>query len=212
MRQIAALKLGMWSKWITYAPSVQTKYFTAPQPQPQDGWIVPGTGASTGSDLNGGAITVACGLLNAWIAQQLAHTHVWDAFQKQGQRWFVPAEYSAEGALLRAQSDLWPQAAAILTSMNLLPNQTAHAFYFLLVMTQTNTEIGKAHVGSPFYVSHLLTQLCTQRGSQWRAHGSHHAVFFIAILLSVYVCVRSSVFVVSTSTTPPLPFCARSTA
>ena len=154
MKQIAALKLTLWSKWITYDPSgVQTKFFTSPQPQPQKDYLLPGTGASTGSDLNGGAITIACNLLNAWIAQQLANTAVWAAYVQQGQRWFVPAVYSPTGVLLRAQSDLWPQAAAILTSFNALPKQTAPAFYYSPDLVQVTTEVGKPHVGSPFYVS-----------------------------------------------------------
>jgi xanthine dehydrogenase molybdopterin-binding subunit B len=156
MKQIAALKLTLWSQWISYDPAgVQTKYFAAPQPQPQNGWSVPGTGASTGSDLNGGAITIACSQLNAWIAQQLAHTAVWAAYLKQGSRWFVPAVYNSTGVLVKAQSDLWPEAAAILSSLNALPKQTAPAFYYSPNLTQVTTEPGQTHAGSPFYVSPL---------------------------------------------------------
>ena len=167
MIQIAALKLTLWSKWIRYSSGVVNSAFftpTSPAGSGSSPWILMGTGASTGSDLNGGAICVAANTINVWIASQLNYpgSEIWAKYVAQGCRWFQPARYNPDGTIKQAQSDLWPQAAAILASMPapaggsagqpfMLPLQYGPFYYYYPNLTNVVATPGVPHVGNIFY-------------------------------------------------------------
>jgi len=118
LRQIAALKLGINLQSVSYESNVNSKWFQAFSP---DGYILPGTGASTGADLNGGAVVMAANSVVQWLESLLKDTPLWVEWEANGRRFYVPPRYDEQGRQISAGSNLWPQAVALLNQKQALP-------------------------------------------------------------------------------------------
>jgi hypothetical protein len=150
MKQIAALKLGIWTKNVAYECNVNSKWFQGMSP---NGWMLPGTGASTGADLNGGAVALAATSVLTWIESHLGKTALWQQYLQNGKRFYVPPTYDEQGRQLTSGSNLWPTAVALLNQMNALPLQNSGLeFYESPAMVQlvrwprTNTIVSSPRV------------------------------------------------------------------
>eukprot|EP01113_Clastostelium_recurvatum_P023005 TRINITY_DN2752_c0_g1_i3.p1 TRINITY_DN2752_c0_g1~~TRINITY_DN2752_c0_g1_i3.p1 ORF type:complete len:1750 (+),score=441.03 TRINITY_DN2752_c0_g1_i3:527-5251(+) len=151
MKQIASMKLGIYSDSIRYNPDgAQMKYFKDILTIDGKECRLPGTGASTGSDLNGGAIAKACDAFTKWLEEKLRGHEVWASYLKQG-RWYIPPAYDAGGEKVRDAVDLWPQAVEALKAIITLPFQFDLVGYRSPDLTPVETEPGKIHKGDPFY-------------------------------------------------------------
>ena len=158
-RQVAAYGLGVSSTRVTFQHGCNTSWFAptwmgpdgkgVPGSNPPAPWAMPSSGATTGSDLNGGAILNACTQWNQWLKSLLNGTPIWTAYLNNNSRWYSPAQFEND-VQTKAAVDLWPQAVQQLGSN--LPRVAPIAFYASPNRTEISTgPYPSAHVGSPYY-------------------------------------------------------------